>query len=83
MKWIEYTMRNGLQAKVAITSTVTETVESIQDEMLDHNSFIVVEEEKNFEQDTLTQLINKIKALEKKNEVLEKCLLELGNEVYQ
>lgn len=44
MKWIEYTMKNGLQAKVAITNTVADTVASLQDEMLDPTSYTIVDD---------------------------------------
>lgn len=83
MQILKYTSKWNSEVEIVVNKPIPEMIEELKDEMLNPLSFVVVEEERNFEQDTLTQLINKIKVLELKNEVLEQCLLELGNEVYQ
>lgn len=94
MKWIEYTMQSGLQAKVAVTGTVAETVASIREDMLDPLAFIVIDDGKELEP-TETEVLQgriedmqrldsaKVAAINQKLDFIEGCLIEIAQEAYK
>lgn len=94
MLWIKYTTKSELQAQVAVTSSVSETVASLQEDMLDPLAFIVVDdgiEPELSETEVLQGQIEdmqrldsaKVAAINQKLDFIEGCLIEIAQEVYQ